>query len=80
MAWIFETKCPRCGSVNKRYHQPWESTYTLPEIPICLGVTCECMMEYIAVANTLKCLGCKECTWQLRGYEERVVNITLRRR
>jgi hypothetical protein len=74
MAWIFETKCPKCGLVNKRYHNPWDDGYTLVEVPSCLGVTCECLYEYIAVADPVACIGCAECTWYVRGFLVKVLD------
>ena len=74
MSWQFETICPKCLKLNPRYCIPVTWTAGHPDIPICLGVTCECGNEYIAVADQVKCLACKECTWKIRGYEIMVIN------
>jgi hypothetical protein len=72
MPWLFETICPKCLKANRRYWQ------TVPvhdhPIPDCLGVTCECLFEYIAINDQLKCLSCSECAWKLRGYRIMVIN------
>jgi hypothetical protein len=68
--WLFETICPKCLKLNPRYSVPVHDQ----SLPTCLGVTCECSFEYIAIANQVKCLSCPECTWELRGFKVMVIN------
>ena len=71
--WLFETICPKCLKLNNRY---WVTTIQSHHTVVdCLGVTCgECMYQYIAVNDQVKCLSCHECSWKRRGFKVMVIN------